>query len=329
MTPATPTPQTAKPDTTPRWRRVLRHPVVHMLAAALAMLLSLALSFALMEALLPKGVRVAWPNLVAALACALGYWTYANRIERREVTELSSDGALAEWSRGAGLGVLLGLLTLAPLWGGGVYRIEGFGDGFQLIKQVPEMLLVSVFEELLIRGVIFRIAEQAWGSRRALVLSTIIFVAAHLPGEISLLGALVTAAASLALTAAFQISQRLWLPMGMHFAWNYLFSAVFSVPVSGHEAKGWMEGSMNGPGWLSGGAYGVEASAIALLVWAVAGALLLRQAHARGRRMPALHRAAHSLGATGIARRLEVETVDSPAVGRDGEAAGNHTVRGR
>ena len=202
MTPATPTPQPAKPDPSPRWRRVLRHPVVHMLAAALAMLLSLALSFALMEALLPKGVRVAWPNLVAALACALGYWAYANRIERREVTELSSDGALAEWSRGAGLGVLLGLLTLAPLWGLGVYRIEGFGDGFQLIKQVPEMLLVSVFEELLIRGVIFRIAEQAWGSRRALVLSTIIFVAAHLPGEISLLGALVTTAASLAHTSS-------------------------------------------------------------------------------------------------------------------------------
>ena len=277
MIPATPIPQPAQPDPTPRWRRVLRHPVVRMLAAALAMLLSLALSFALMEALLPKDVRVAWPNLVAALACALGYWAYANRIERREVTELSSDGALAEWSRGAGLGVLLGLLTLAPLWGLGVYRIEGFGDGFQLIKQVPEMLLVSVFEELLIRGVIFRIAEQAWGSRRALVLSTIIFVAAHRPGEISLLGALVTTAASIALTAAFQISRRLWLPMGMHFAWNYLFSAVFSVPVSGHEARGWMQGSMNGPGWLSGGAYGVEASAIALLVWAVAGALLLRQ----------------------------------------------------
>ena len=52
------------------------------------------------------------------------------------------------------------------------------------------MLLVSVFEELLIRGVIFRIAEHAWGSRRALVLSTVIFVAAHLPGEISLMGVL-------------------------------------------------------------------------------------------------------------------------------------------
>ena len=254
-----------------------------MLAASLAMFLALALSFALTEAVLPKDTRVAWPNLVAALACAVGYWVYANWVERREVTELSSPGALAEWTRGAGLGVLLGLLTLAPLWGLGVYRIDGWGDTFPLLNQMPEMVLVSVFEELLIRGVVFRIAEQAWGSRRALVLSTLLFVAAHLPGEISLMGVLVTAAASIALTAAYQLSRRLWLPIGMHFAWNYLFSAVFSVPVSGHQAKGWLHGSMSGPDWLSGGAYGVEASAMALLVWAVAAALLLRRAYACGR----------------------------------------------
>jgi len=138
------------------------------------------------------------------------------------------------------------------------------------------------------RGVIFRIAEQAWGSRRALVLSTVVFVAAHLPGEISLMGVLVTAAASLAFSAAYQISRRLWLPMGMHFAWNYLFSAVFSVPVSGHEAEGWLHGSMSGPEWLSGGAYGVEASATALLVWALAAALLLRRAHGLGNFVPRL-----------------------------------------
>ncbi|MBL0142914.1 MAG: CPBP family intramembrane metalloprotease [Betaproteobacteria bacterium] len=257
-----------------------------MLAASLAMFLALALSFALLEALLPKDRLVGWPNLVAALACAMGYWAYANRVERREVNELGGSGALAEWTRGAGLGVVLGLLTLAPLGGLGVYRIEGYGDAFPLLKQIPEMLLVSVFEELLIRGVIFRIAEHAWGSWRALMLSTLVFVVAHLPGDISVMGVLVTAAASLAFTAAYQLSQRLWLPIGMHFAWNYLFSAVFSVPVSGHAAEGWLHGAMSGPAWLSGGAYGVEASASALLVWSLASALLLHRAHVRGRFIP-------------------------------------------
>ncbi|MEO8057898.1 MAG: CPBP family intramembrane glutamic endopeptidase, partial [Burkholderiales bacterium] len=172
------------------------------------------------------------------------------------------------------------------------YRVEGLGDSSPLIKQIPEMLLVSVMEEILMRGVVFRIAQQAWGTRRALVLTTLLFVVAHLPGEISAMGMLVTAAASLAFTAAYQVSGRLWLPMGMHFAWNYLFSAVFSVPVSGHEAKGWLHGSMSGPEWLNGGAYGIEASAMALLVWAVAAALLLRRAHARGKFVPRLQTSA-------------------------------------
>jgi membrane protease YdiL (CAAX protease family) len=290
MTPNTFISEPGKPDTKPLLRRVLSHPLMRMLAASLAMVLPLTLSFALLEALLPKEMRVAWPNLLAALACLLGYWTYANRVERREVTELSAPGAWACWARGAGLGLLLGLLTLGPLWALGVYRIAGMGDGFSLIKQIPEMTLVAVMEELLIRGVIFRIAEQAWGSRRALCLSTLLFVAAHLPGEISPMGMLVTAAASLAFTAAYQLSRSLWSPIGMHFAWNYLFSAVFSVPVSGHEAKGWLHGAMSGPAWLSGGAYGVEASAVALLVWTVAAVLLLRKAIARGKFMPRLKR---------------------------------------
>lgn len=286
MTRIVPVPEPASPDSSPRWRRVLRHPLVRMMAASLVMFLALALSFAVTEALLPKVTRIAWPNLAAAISCALGYWAYVKRVERREVTELSTSGALAEWARGAALGVLLGLLTLAPLWGIDVYRIEGLGDGFPLIKQIPEMLLVSVMEELLMRGVVFRIAQHAWGTRRALALTTLLFVVAHLPGEINAMGMLVTAAASLAFTAAYQVSGRLWLPMGMHFAWNYLFSAVFSVPVSGHEAKGWLHGSMSGPEWLSGGTYGVEASAMALFVWSVAAALLLRRAQVRGKFMP-------------------------------------------
>jgi uncharacterized protein len=286
MTPIADSLRPAEPDSSPRWRRVLRHPLARMLAASLAMFLALALSFALMEALLPKDMLVAWPNVVGALACALGYWLYVNRVERRKVVELSGSGALGEWTRGAALGVLLGVLTLAPLAGLGVYRIEGVGDGFPLLTQIPEMLLVSVMEELFMRGVIFRIAEQAWGTWRALALTTVLFMAAHLPGEISVIGILVTAAASLAFTAAYQLSRRLWLPIGMHFAWNYLFAAVFSVPVSGHEAAGWLRGSMSGPEWLSGGNYGVEASAIALLAWAVAAGVLLRRAYSGGQFVP-------------------------------------------
>ena len=35
---------------------------------------------------------------------------------------------------------------------------------------------------------------------------------------------------------------------------------------------------MSGPDWLTGGAYGVEASVFALVIWSLAAAILLRRA---------------------------------------------------
>jgi hypothetical protein len=49
------------------------------------------------------------------------------------------------------------------------------------------------------------------------------------------------------------------------------------VPVSGHAARGLLQVSMPGPEWLTGGAYGVEASAVTLVVWSAAAVFLLRR----------------------------------------------------
>ena len=96
---------------------LLRHPLARMLSASLAMFLALAISFAATEALVPKHSRANWPNAVAALAGALGYWAYARWLECRQVTGLDGHGARGDSARGIALGGLLALLALAPLWG--------------------------------------------------------------------------------------------------------------------------------------------------------------------------------------------------------------------
>lgn len=62
-----------------------------------------------------------------------------------------------------------------------------------------------------------------------------------------------TGIAALAPSGAYLLTRRLWLPIGLHFAWNYLLAAVISVPVSGHAARGWVQVRVSGPEWLSGG----------------------------------------------------------------------------
>jgi hypothetical protein len=148
-----------------------------------------------------------------------------------------------------------------------------------MLKTLPEQLMVAVFEELLFRAVLFRIVEQRWGTRVSLVVSFVAFALAHMSNDgISVLAVLITGVASLTLCGAYLLTRSLWLPVGLHFGWNYLYDGLFAVPVSGHAARGWLQVTLSGPEWLSGGAYGIEASAITLLVWAIAAALLLRRA---------------------------------------------------
>ncbi len=262
-------------------QRLLARPLLRGIAAALAVIVPLALSLMLSE-LVPKPLRLMWPNLLAMLACLAGYRWYVRRIEHRPVAELSGAGALREILAGAGLGLLLSLAALLPLCFLGVYQVHGMNAWTVLLKPAAGMALVAVFEELLCRAILFRLVEKAWGSGVALLVSLLFFILAHLPNEhVSAIGLLNTGMAGLGLSAAYMATRRLWLPIGLHFVWNYLFDAVFSIPVSGHPAKGLLRGAVHGPDWLSGGAYGIEASVLTLLVWSLASVWLLRRARPR------------------------------------------------
>jgi membrane protease YdiL (CAAX protease family) len=66
---------------------------------------------------------------------------------------------------------------------------------------------------------------------------------------------------------AYLRTRALWLPFGIHFGWNFMLGVVFGLPVSGiEEFSVIVKGHAAGPLWLTGGAYGIEASAVATVV---------------------------------------------------------------
>jgi hypothetical protein len=81
------------------------------------------------------------------------------------------------------------------------------------------------------------------------------------------------------LSAAYVLTRRLWLPIGIHFGWDFSQDALFGV---GNGAKGLVEGDLSGPALLSGGSAGVEGSVVALLLCAGVGAYLLVRAGRQG-----------------------------------------------
>jgi membrane protease YdiL (CAAX protease family) len=259
--------------------RALAHPVLRIVLGIAAVMLPITLTLALIHFAVPKPLRVVWPMPLAAALSFLSYRYFTTVIEKRQPSELALRGAGRELGAGIGLGALAGLMVAGALAALGAFVVTGTSADWQfLLKCVPEQIMVATFEELMFRAVIFRIAEQRWGTRTALVVSSLLFALAHLQNDhISALAVVNTGVVSVALGAAYMLTRRVWLPIGIHFGWNTLYDGFFAVPMSGHEARGWLQASLPGPEWLTGGGYGVEGSVVTLLVWAIITLLMLRQ----------------------------------------------------
>ena len=246
--------------------RIARRPLPRILLATLAMVLPVAAVLVFANVALEKSMRVAWPQLLAAALCVLGYRFYVAKIERRAPDELATAGAARETGAGLAWGAALSLAVVGALAAAGVFQVVGNNSWTVLFKPLPELVLVAVFEELLFRAMLLRILQAALGTRWALAVSALVFALAHFPNDgVNALGLVITVAAGVMFGAAYLKTGRLWLAAGLHFAWNFITGTVFSLPVSGGEAKGWIIGRLSGPEWLSGGNYGLEASAVTLL----------------------------------------------------------------
>lgn len=270
----------------PLRRRLFAHPFMRALLAVLFVLVPFIGALVLSETV-PKPYRTAWPMLLAALGVVGGYRFYVRSFERRAVPELGLAGAGDELARGMGIGALLVVFCSAILLGAGAWTATGTAHWHALFTPLPEQVMVAFMEEILFRAVIFRLLEKSWGTTIAFVVSSVLFALAHVPNDgFSVFAAVLTAVASATLTGAWLVTRRLWLPVGMHFAWNYLFDGLFSLPVSGHPGRGWIQVVTQGPDWLTGGSYGVEGSLVTLVGWGAAAVLLAAAARRRGQWLP-------------------------------------------
>jgi membrane protease YdiL (CAAX protease family) len=186
------------------------------------------------------------------------------------------------------LGALLLSVTIGVLAVLGVYQITGSNGWAAMTATVPAFILAAVLEEVLIRGIIFRILEQWLGSWIALAISAAIFGFLHLlnPGATPLNAGAIMLEAGILLAAAYMLTRRLWLCVGIHFAWNFAEGGIFSAAVSGGTSNGLLQAQLVGPVWLTGGAFGAEASGVALMLCVAAGVLLLLAARHRGHMIP-------------------------------------------
>jgi membrane protease YdiL (CAAX protease family) len=267
------------------WRRFVRFPLVRVFLAVVWVTIPFLFVQRLIP-LLPLGKTSV--GILKALACTLvscgAYIAYVRTFERRRADEFAPRAAAKELAGGILIGALLFGATIAILASLGVYRLAGTGEWSKAILPLAVALVIGTFEEIVFRGILFRIAEESLGTWIALLISAAIFGALHLIGpDGTLVGALaIVVGASVLLTGAYKATGRLWLPMGIHVAWNFTQGGIFGVTVSGHPGEGLFQGTLTGPNWLSGGAFGAEASVVAIVLCSSAGLLFFSAAVRKG-----------------------------------------------
>ena len=223
--------------------------------------------------------------LVLVPATYLAYLTYVRVIERRPLSELAGPGALRELGGGVLLGAAVFSAVIASIAALGGYRVLGVNPLLTVLPAFTASVMAGCIEEIVARGIVFRIIEEGLGTWAALVISATLFGLLHHgnPGATWISSTSIALTAGLLLGAAYVVTRRLWMVIGVHFAWNFTQGGVFGAAVSGHGGGGLLRSESGGPELITGGAFGPEASIFAVLVCVPVAAYLLVHGHRRGR----------------------------------------------
>jgi uncharacterized protein len=197
--------------------------------------------------------------------------------------------ALRDLARGAALGAVLFSAVVLALALAGYYRIAEAHATGALVGAALFLLPGAAFEELLFRGVVFRLTEEWTGTWVALTVSALLFGLVHAgnPGATWVSTIAIALEAGVLLAAAYVVARNLWFPIGLHFAWNFFEGPVYGTQVSGHVfGPSALTAHVTGPALITGGAFGPEAGLAAVLPCIVVAAALIVRAVRRAQVVP-------------------------------------------
>ena len=241
---------------------------------------------------LPEGM---WPPLWYALAMpllVLESWVFLRAFHRKSYRALGL-WFYPEWARELASGVAIGagllFMVVSALVVARAVSYHGVAASgtpalLGILRMGGWMALAAAFEEVVFRGYLLQRMVHGAGPIPAVAVFSALFAVAHLANPSpTALSTVNTFLSGVLLCVAYLRTRALWLPIGLHWGWNFFMGPVLSLPVSGLELRpALLRFEAAGPRWMTGGAYGPEGGVV-LTVACAAGIFWL----ARTRRVSA------------------------------------------
>ena len=272
--------------TMPLWKRIADFPLVALVLAVLVFMLTMSASLLLAKPIPdPTGNDQIVFKLISCVLLVFVAKLVLSRLGEHPRDDLRINGSLRNLALGLGYGAGVMGLVVAIAAALGLYSIAGPGDTIKLFPEIVALgLFPAISEEIFFRGILFRWCEELGGSWFALALTSAFFGLAHLmnPNATAFSSFAIAVEAGILLGGAYMLTRSLWMPMGLHAAWNITQGEIFDVPVSGLAMNGLVNARIQGPELLSGGQFGFEASIIALVLATAAGVWLVVRAIRQG-----------------------------------------------
>jgi len=141
-------------------------------------------------------------------------------------------------------------------------------------------VVAALAEEAMFRGYALQTFTRAHLAALGIFLTSVPFGLVHLwnPNVVRGITFANTALAGIWLAIAYMRTRSLWLPLGVHWSWNWALGSVFGLPVSGMKVVSHtlFQGNDIGPAWLTGGSYGIEGGAACTLALVLSSLFLWR-----------------------------------------------------
>lgn len=255
--------------------KIIQFPLCRLLPALLFMVPATMLHFGL-GSYFRNNVANEYVNLVTVLDASISiclflasYWWYCRLVERRKPAELSFNGAILEFVRGGGLGLLLMGLSLSLVLLFSEFSITAGTEGWlSLIVSLFFFATPALVEEIFFRLILFRLTEEWLGSWPAVLIQALFFGFAHAgnPSATVWSSVAIMISAGGLLAAIYMYTRQIWMVWGVHLFWNYFQSAVMGLPVSGRPGEGILTTTVTGPELITGGEFGIEASVFVVAI---------------------------------------------------------------